>query len=372
MNIRKSSVLVMLTALILNAFSCKREKEEEPETFDRIQMLKNITTEVILPSYSEFLSETETLENKINAFNSDLTTHSFNELKIQWALTTITWEKCELYNLGSIQSSFIHNKIDTWPSNTTFIENFIASSDELTSDYLNSKGSSSKGLPAMEYLLYGDDQNPDAQFTSLTTAENSDRRRAYLTALTQNVNAKAEEVLAKWTDHYQFIFTSDSSTELGSSISVLVNELISVTEQVAQTKLAKPMGKTSDGLPHPNLLEAYRSGQSLQKMKSNLLSIKEVLFGKESNSQNFLADYANFTESDMDAETALTSKIQTQFNVIEATTNSINPPLNNALENQYDQLNDLYEKIRYLFILLNVDLSNDLGIVVTLNINDGD
>jgi len=359
---------VLLALLLLIVYSCDRNSDFEEKTFDRLKMLENISSEIVLPSYADFLNETEILESKMILFNSELNLTTFNQLKAQWKISTSIWEKCEIFNIGDIQSSVIHNKIDTWPSNINFIENFIAGTDELTSDFINTKGSSSKGLPAIEYLLFDSEE----AITLLTIAENADRRRAYLFALIENLKSKAEEVIHKWTYEYQPIFNNDPTSDLGSSISVLVNQLISITEQVAQTKLAKPMGKTTDGLLYPDQLESYRSGMSLQKIQSNLLSIRHVLFGKSSSSKTFLADYASFVESDLDSETMLTSKILTQLNEIDSSINLIEPPLTLALENQFEELDELYEKIRYLFILLNVDLSNDLGVVVTLNINDGD
>lgn len=117
-------------------------------------------------------------------------------LQEAWKNSFLHWKAAEIYNLGAIQSSFIHTRIHQWPVNTAAIDENIMSDTFIDSDYISTTGANVKGYGAIEYLLFNDiEGNILLEFTS---SVNSERRLQYLTALIQNLREQSDLLRIFW------------------------------------------------------------------------------------------------------------------------------------------------------------------------------
>ena len=85
-----------------------------------------------------------------------------------------------------MDDSLLHNRLDNRPPRTAFIDGeILAGNAPIDVAYLDSIGSSSVGLGAMEYLLLTRRAADAAVLETFTGAEHADRRPELLVALAQ-------------------------------------------------------------------------------------------------------------------------------------------------------------------------------------------
>ena len=141
-------------------------------SFDRKAMFRDITQNVILPAHEAFVSESALLVQKVHAFQAEPTVEKLEALQAQWKQVSLAWKACELFELGPVQEVFIHNLIHKWPTNPKLIEEHLASADSIDQDLIDSIGSTSKGLPAIEYLIFWNMPEPFNRAVFILTPPN--------------------------------------------------------------------------------------------------------------------------------------------------------------------------------------------------------
>lgn len=356
--------------------SCTKDVLEQKRNFDRNEMLANIADNAILPYHLSFIEQTENLKTETENFSNNPSLNSLANVQEAWKSAVQVWRICELFNLGPIQSSYVHNKIDESPSNTTFIDNHIYGSGILDESYIENIGSNAKGIPALEYLLFNLENGNQTVIDSFTISNYSSRRMEYTIALSQNLHSKAIKLHNIWAaegDNYYTEFIQSEGSDLGSSISMLANQMVTLIERVVQTKLGKPLGKASNMQGHPELVEALASGQSLQNIKDNLRSLELAFSGITTANVDGLGldDYLDALKAKHDEET-LPIAVKHQFELSYSALEEINEPLAVAVINDYQTVDNAYNELRNLLILLKVDVANNLAVTITFNDNDGD
>lgn len=144
--------LLALTACSPNLLQAQVADTSTPATFDRRAMLANTLNASILPLHKQLVSQTDALQQTVYKFETNPTTENLAEVQQQWQATARAWAQAE--HLGLRFTMIIHNQIKKWPINIAFIEEFIAEeSDPIDEPFIDSIGSTSKGLAAIEYLV---------------------------------------------------------------------------------------------------------------------------------------------------------------------------------------------------------------------------
>ena len=335
--------------------------------FDREAMLGNVADTVIIPAHLELVAETEELDALARRFASSPTPEALDSLRAQWLRAVLAWKRVELYEFPGLL--LIHNAIERRPARVAFIEEVIAGADEdaleeVNAAFVESLGSTTKGLAAIEYLIFpseGDEAPRDRL--------GDPARRAFLTALTGNLASRAVELYRFWApeagDYVQSFRENDSDgADIQGSISLLANEMIELLEMVMRTRLGMPMGETTDGVPRPEEVESSRSGASLALMTASIESVHRAFEGG-------LDDYVDYLDRSPEAE-RLSPAIRAQLEVVLNALSRIPPPLSQAVTESPTEVLLTYESMRELLVLVKTDMAALLGITVTFSDNDGD
>ena len=80
-----------------------------------------------------------------------------------------------------------------------------------------------------------------------------------------------------------------------------------------------------------------------------------------------LADYLVFLES-----ADLATRIENEFDAALQAVDAVTLPLGQAVLNEPEQVQALYDALRALIISTKVDMTNVMGVTITFNDNDGD
>ena len=364
-----------LCAIAFILAGCNGGELTQRQNFDRQIILKNIGENQILPVHQDFEDRCIDLESKINAFASGQDLASLETMREAWRSAALAWKYCEIFNLGTAKDSLFHNKIYKWPCNPVFIEDFISGTDSITPEYIDGKGSTAKGLAAIEYLLFDPAISDADLLATFTSGVNAGRRRAYLVSLGADVRDKSQRLNNEWKPSQGDMvgsFISNVDGGLNGSINELANQMVAVIEQVANNKIGKPIGKASFGIPQPEELEAFRSGRSIEHIRANLASLEAVYSGDFNGTNG--PGYDDYLDAlyVLHGESPLSEVISGQFLVTDSATVTVNPPMRDALYSQPDELEKLYNQSKRLLVLIKVDMASQLALTITFNDSDGD
>ena len=375
------SITFIFISLSTLLFSCKKHEISTPtfNNYNRQGLLQNIGNNIIIPSYNNLVNSATNLHNACITFNSNPNQVNLDSLQSKWRQTASAWKKCEVFRFGpsaEIGQSYYAN-IDTYPNNSTDIENNLFTASTIDSTFIANKGTSVKGLPALEYLLF-DRTNGDSYILNKFTGVDylTQKRKEYLSALTINIKGKTKALYNSWitsNGNYITTFIANDGNGLSSSIGYLVNELSYLIEIMKNDKLNVPLGSKNSGVAQPNAVEAAQSESSINHLKDNLNSIENAYLGNGSiktDSTGFddLLKYLAVKSND----TLLTQKIKLQFANTHAAINAIEAPMQNAVTNNPKSLQTASEELKKLLALFKIDMATALGITITFNLNDGD
>jgi len=338
----------------------------QAQSFDRRAMLDALVTETILPLHQALAEESAALEAAGATFQSDPTAENLAAFQAAWQATSIAYEHVQLYSFQRVMPYM--TQLDSAPPNIPFIEGYVDLEEPGTIDaaFVEFLGSSSKGLPALEYFIFADDA-----LTSLTDVQN---RRDYAAALAVDVRRVADLLVDEWTpgnDGYgdRFLSADDEPANVRGSVSMLTNEMIAELEDVARFWLGGPLGYRDGGEPMPELVEAPYSGTSVAKLIANVESVQLALNG--SSDAPALADYLDFLGAELDGE-PLSDVLNAQATTVIEALEAVEGPLAVAVVEDTETVQVAYDEAVTLLRLVKTDAANQLGITVTFSDNDGD
>ncbi|MEL6673069.1 MAG: imelysin family protein [Bacteroidota bacterium] len=349
-----------LMFLMLGLVACK---PDNPDPFDRESMLSNIGNEVLLPVHRSFLQQSQSLDSLTEVFVGNPTQENLGLLQNQWAFTKRSWKRVEVFEIRQASDLFLHNKIDKWETKAGFLQDNLEGSEALTATFVENSGSTSKGLPALEYFLFVEDA-----LTTFTTAPLADRRLDYIKALTENLFQQATALLNIWEgDVGAFVVETENFSK--GSLNQLVNAQVSLLCEILFEKLGKPMGKDTGGTPIGTKAEAYRSGVSLSLIMENLKGVKASFLGDPSlPGMDDLLDHLDARSNNQMLSELIIQQLDLSIQKV-----AVAPgPLVKTVETDGPILEDLYQTIRTCLGYIKVDMANHLGILITFKDTDGD
>jgi uncharacterized protein len=340
--------------------------------FDRGAMLRNLSKNVAYPLVQDAATQSEMLVQTAYAFRDNPTLETLSSLRGQWLVTKLAWERTEVVALDADMT--LLTQIDKWPSNENFIEEFIAEEPAITVDFVAGSGSTAKGLPAIEYLIFDTESEDSAILTRLQEPN----RMAYLVAATENVRDNIHTLQRFWSaegENYVATFASAERDDgdLQSSVSMSVNEMVAVLEGMVQKEIAVPLGSKSYGEPFPTAAEGWRSLTSTQNLIANLEGVRFLLTGDSPAGTDGvgLNDYLDALNV-MSGDVLLSEAINTQLDKAMAALQAIDQPLTVAIESDKASVERARDELRALLVLIKNDMASHLGVTITFNDSDGD
>jgi len=338
------------------------------QDFDRMGMLESLVENVIVPKHETFVTDAATLEAALQALDAEPSAVNLLAAQEAWRIAWASWAETVVFSSRRLQ--IVQNQVSKPPANTEFIDDFILDEENiLDADFIAGVGSTSKGLPAIEYFIF--DPQGDAQ-TILAALQDNPRRMAYLIALGESLLDNAEEILVMWqgTSAEDFVGADQAGTVLRSSISMVTNDMAALTEGIAQMKIGLPLGTRFDNDPDPDPTEAeaFRSRASTIQIIHNLIGLRDAFTGAE---EIGFDDYLDFLAAEYNGE-QLSDAIIAQIDATITSLQALEQPLAIAVVESPDTVLAIQNEVTQLLILLRVDMANQLGVTITFNDNDGD
>ena len=358
--------------------------------FDRITMVKNVVTNAVVPLHEAFEAEALALKETIRAFDADPNMATLTAMQQAWRDASDAWAGCQLFS--SQRAILIQNQISKWPAKVEFIEKFIAGEDSLNAAFVASIGSSSKGLPAIEYLIFDPASPSETILATLTNESTGARRRAFLVGLGDHLYDTAIEATEEWTlaptragelgSMGKLMAEAEQSGDVIPVLQLLMNGISEQLEDILNMNLR---GVVNAELGMPIQVEAPYSNYSVSHIVRYVEAFKLAYAGGEGDDMLGFDDYLNFLQIEYTAE-LMSSHIQTptpndvgmpladvvyrRIDEVLVELNKVEEPLADSIVQSPQSVKDAYDAALRLLILVRVDMVNNFG--VTLTFNDGD
>lgn len=361
-------LILGLFLVIISFGACKKDNPGREDDFDRAAMLENYAANLIRPAYQSLLTEILLLENDWTAFTAEATEARLQVVQQQWLQTALAWQSANGFNFGPAGEQGLRKglieEIGTFPVNVDKIEGFIAAGDVS----LNNFDRDSRGILAVEYLLFGPNGDIQEALLSLQT----ENRRAYLAAILRHLYLAVETVVNAWAD-YQTEFITNDGTDVGSATSQFYNEFVRSYEAAKNFKVGLPAGKRAGQTQsEPRLVEAYYSGRSLDLLKAHLAAVDRIYHGANAAGTNGLGldDYLRSVAGGPALLTTTESQWQEVLKALNAVPDNV--AFSQLMAQDDINVDDLHTEMQKQIRFFKSDLSSLLGIAITFNSGDGD
>jgi len=362
-------MLGLLTPLSLLALGLAAQAQD---SFDRRTMLQSIVDHVILPGQADFTDASQALSAAAELYVAAPDVDSMAALQEAWRETGDAWSEIALLNLDLRLTSY-HNQIYKPPPNYDFIDDILAGDDEISEAYVDGIGSTSKGLDAMEYLIFVPEKAP----FDIVDVFKDERRRQFVLALAQNIERKAGEIRDYWSPAGRnfagrLVRADQEGGVIQGAINMLANKIFVTLQTDLEMWLGEPSGIALDGEPHPDLVESPQARHSLRLIAHRLIGLQKIFNGGTGEDHLGFDDYLDFLGAEAADGSPLSEAINQRFDKALKSTDEIVQPLALAVIDAPDDIAALYEDLRQLQILLRADMKSHLSIVITLSDRDGD
>lgn len=357
-----SVVLILLTG-------CKKNKKDDAADFNRSAMLENLSTNHIVPLYSTSFVQTTSLKNSIATFTSNPDLLNLVALQNQFKTAYTAWQAIEVYEFGPAADYVLRSSVNSFPADTVKIKSNVT----LGGYDLNvASNLRAKGFAALDFLLFGVGTTNSAILDMYTVDIDAAKRKAYLIDLSQNMYDRLNLAHSAWNSGYASTFISNSGTDLGSSVSLLVNNLSMSLETVRRERIGNALGYiglVSTGVVTPQYLEAYYSNYSKELMLENLQKTKALYTGGAGIGFD---DYLHHIGAKYENGNPLADEISHQFDVATNAVQALNPDVKQALLSDVAKVETAFLEVKKLIVLIKLDMASQLGVVISYSDNDGD
>ncbi|CAM4298397.1 hypothetical protein SAMN06265348_10966 [Pedobacter westerhofensis] len=364
---------LIAASTIIAIQSCKKSggstTPEESPAFDRKAMLINISANIILPAYTSFQTATANLDAAVTAFNASPDNTKLVALQSAFQAAYKQWQSTSVFEFGPAETATLRVNVNTYPTDVNQINANVTAG---TYDPNILANLSAKGLPALDYLLFGTGADNNAILLMYTTDSRAANRRAYLAKLSAELKAEAATVLSGW-GSYRATFEGSVGTATGSSTSSLINQLVYDYEILKNYEVGIPAGVQSMGTTFPTKVQAYYSKMSLQLALLHTQAIQNIYTGKSAQGDGQgLDDYLIKSNAKAKDGSSLNTTILNQFAAAITKLQGLTDPLSANIVSNPAAVTAAYTELQKLTVLLKTDMTSSLGILITFGDNDGD
>lgn len=354
--------------------SCKKSggnqsTDNNSSTFDRQAMLTNFSTNIIIPAYTSFQTAAVNLDAAVSAFNTTPSTANLTALQTAFQVTYKQWQATSIFEVGPAATATLRVNVNTYPTDVAKINANITTN---TYDPGAAANLAAKGLPAMDYLLFGVGTDNNSILLMYTTDGSAASRKAYLAKLSAELKTEATTVLTGWSG-YKTTFVNSTGIDVGSSTGQLINQLVYDYEILKNYEIGQPAGVQTMGTTFPTKVQAYYSKMSLQLALLHLQAVQNLYLGKSAQGDGLgLDDYLIKANAKYTDGTPLNTVIQNQFATATAKLQTLTDPLSDNIKSNPAPVVAAYTELQKLTVLLKTDMTSALAVLITFGDNDGD
>ncbi len=324
-------------------------------------LLTNQVNEIIIPTAENYQAGMQNLLSAVQSFVEEVNQENLESLRATYLETNLAYQAAAVHNYFATANLDFVNTTNLYPVDIAFLEDFI---DTEAYNFNSAMQRRANGFPAMDYLLYG--------FADpITTFSDSPKTATFLLELTRAMKQRADLNVEGWTGSLRESFINNGGVQLGSSVSVQLNEIMFYYEEhVRENKVGIPIGRLGPNdtpfAPDSTKIEAYyqsisngNDATALSFVRAAIEEMEDIYLGTGSSGNGI-----GYEDLLLDIDQAsLDVDIKAQYEEIY-----------NQIDNRESILGDenLYNSIQALVTLYKSDLFPVLNVQDADGSNDGD
>ena len=335
----------------------------------RPPLLESWTQDVILSGYAAFIVDAEALETQTIALCAEISNDSMTAARDAWRTARSSWKRMDAFQFGPYTAfpERLGPRVDFYPVRGESIEELIEGTDEITVELIGSLGTSVRGLPVLEYLLFAGDEEVEPSLRA------DPRRCDMIQAVAADLVDSAEAMHAAWdpaNDGYALAltgpYTDPEIMNPREAVGAVVNRMGFLVENLREEKLGAPLGSTESG-PLPGEAESIFSGHSVEDILVTLDMLGLLFNGAEAEDALGLVDLLEERERG-DVREAFLDALSASRTAVE----SIPHPLTDAVVDAPATVQAAIDALGELQRAIQVDIVGALDLSLAFNDNDGD
>ncbi len=283
-----------------------------------------------------------------------------------WRAARSRWKALDVFGIGPYDAypDRLGPHIDFRPLRVERIEARLA--DPPTADDIDDVGAAERGLPAIEFLLWG------------AEAPWPGARCQYLVAATADTARLAEALRVAWTDDFAGQLLAPDGDPYADSEAVfgaLLNRMGDLILVIRDDRLGRPLGDKAGGVPQPQLVESPFSDRSLDDIRDALDTVWAMYAGAPGRPglaamPQVLArravDEASTVEVNVDA------RFRRAYAEARVALDGISSPLAEAVVESPARVRAAIAALGQLQTVIQVDLTGVLAVQLAFGSGDGD
>jgi predicted lipoprotein len=319
---------------------------------------------LISPAFSDFNVSAQALQQVKDDFVASPDAERLRSLRSTFLNTYQDFQAADVYaNFGPAEEVQFRSKLNNFPANTDAIDANIANGTW----NLDAPDAFDRGLPALDYLLYGVAEGDE---TIATFYMNNPTALSYLDDIVEQIATLSQTVNAAWQGDYKETFINNTGTAAGTGISQLVNALNEHYENIKRDKIGIPSGVTTLGFTNPTRVEAFYSGFSLDLLKAALQANENLFQGSRGVGFDDYLKEVNENRKDDPVDVAA---IEAQYEAARAALNAISAEtLSEAVEEQNELVIEAYNALVRQIVRIKNDMPDALCVPITYIDNPSD
>ncbi len=362
-------VILLISSLLFSLNSCS-DGAGPGESFDRTALLTNYSNNLIIPRYQTLVDQSNALSTAVNDFTAVPNLSNLQALRATFQSSYLAWQACSFFEFGPAADVALRTYLNTFPTDTALINSNISAGGYNLDAASNIDAT---GFPAMDFLLFGTG-NTEQDVLPYFNQQDSIARRQYLIDISDQIQMLSTNVLTNWQNSYGAEFISRNGTDVGSSLSLLINEMNRDYERfIRDGKVGIPLGVRSLGTPQLDKIETPYSQISIELATESLNQMQTAFNGISPTGIEGLGlnDYLDAVGASHNGED-LSVKINDQFQLILTELSNLNEPFQNEILNNKPAVQSTYDRMQQLVVYFKVDMTSALGILITYQDSDGD
>lgn len=350
--------------ILLTLASCADDDDAARRTF-----LTTLADHVIVPIQQDLSTSAATLAADVAALCASPDQPRLDAARHAWAVVRDRWDCTGAWVLGPVVTQMQQSPLDFWPVRIDTVEDTAATLDPVDAAAIDELGTSAKGMPAVEYLLFGDATADAADLAALADA----RRCSYTAALADDIAERTAAITTAWTDEFATALKTagDGSSEFPTTqaaLDVVINATIENLYALVKTKLDRPLGNLTDGTVDPTLLESRFSGRTRDDLLAALGGFALVYHGPDRLPGDIPGLDALVAARDPDLDARIADQLARTFTSVEA----LASPVADTLAADRSAVQTARDEIDTLRRLIKLDVASLLNVTLSLSDNDGD
>jgi predicted lipoprotein len=358
-------------AAAFGLLACKKKEDDNKlASYNRQALLEHYHTQLIVPAFTNLDLALANLETSTIRFTQNASLASLTEARESLDSAFKAYQYVQSFEFGpaDLPEGKFGEEVATFPVDTTTLENFVANNDTLFNNFRRD----TRGLNAVDYLLWGKNKNSLALIAGYTNADGL-KRKAYLRSVVRKMQQQTAKVKADWVAGKQAFITA-SGTEAGSSMANLFNQFNLAYEGLKNFKLGLPLGlRAGQAQAEPTKVEAYFSGKSNSYLLRHFQHTLQVWEGMGLNG----VDGPGFREyllaaGENGARLVADTEVQVNKSIEAGNQIPVNTPLSDLIVGNDQRVRNFFNELMKTTRFFKSEIASLTGIAISYSSGDGD